>query len=177
MLTRLPLYVGTTLPSSTPVGHPARVPAGNDLSAEEIVVAYHERTKHHYHRFAASVGYMDWATQPDPFRRYEGASLVRLPFPDDGASTSVLAALRRRQHGASPAFDRLHLAVLPLRPLADRVETVPGNDVVSSRQSLEREPAPDGGICALACRWRHPRPSRRLPLRTEGTRSRASSRS
>jgi len=84
VLTRLPLYVGTTLPSSTPVGHPARVPAGNDLSAEEIVVAYHERTKHHYHRFAASVGYMDWATQPDPFRRYEGASLVRLPFPEMG---------------------------------------------------------------------------------------------
>src|SRR5439155_19869669 len=65
VLTRLPLYVGTTLPSCTPVAHPARVPAGNDLSAEEIVVAYHERTKHHYHRFAASVGYMDWATQPD----------------------------------------------------------------------------------------------------------------
>jgi hypothetical protein len=43
-----------------------------------------ERTKHHYHRFAASVGYMDWATQPDPFRRYEGASLVRLPFSEMG---------------------------------------------------------------------------------------------
>jgi hypothetical protein len=32
----------------------------SSLSAEEIVVVYHERTKHHYHRFAASVGYMDW---------------------------------------------------------------------------------------------------------------------
>ena len=56
----------------------------SSLSAEEIVVVYHERTKHHYHRFAASVGYMDWATQPDPFRCYEGASLVRLPFPEMG---------------------------------------------------------------------------------------------
>src|SRR6059058_6612452 len=27
---------------------------------------------------------MDWATQPDPFRRYEGASLVPLPFPEMG---------------------------------------------------------------------------------------------
>ena len=27
---------------------------------------------------------MDWATQPDPFRRYDGASLVRLPFPEVG---------------------------------------------------------------------------------------------
>ena len=55
-----------------------------DLSAEQVVVAYHERTKHHYHRYAASLGYMDWAKQPDPFRRYDGASLVRLPFPDSG---------------------------------------------------------------------------------------------
>src|SRR6476620_9508359 len=54
------------------------------LSAEEIVVVYHERTKHHYQRFAASVGYLDWATQPDPFLGYGGASLVRLPFPEMG---------------------------------------------------------------------------------------------
>jgi len=55
-----------------------------DLSAEQVVVAYHERTKHHYHRYAAALGYLDWAKQPDPFRRYDGASLVRLPFPDAG---------------------------------------------------------------------------------------------
>ena len=55
-----------------------------DLPAEQVVVAYHERTKHHYHRYAASLGYMDWAKQPDPFRRYDGAPLVRLPFPDGG---------------------------------------------------------------------------------------------
>ena len=55
-----------------------------DLPAEQVVVAYHERTKHHYHRYAASLGYLDWAKQPDPFRRYDGAPLVRLPFPDAG---------------------------------------------------------------------------------------------
>jgi hypothetical protein len=54
------------------------------MSGEEIVVAYHERTKHHYKRFAASLGYLDWATQPDPFRRYDGAALVRLPLPKEG---------------------------------------------------------------------------------------------
>jgi SagB-type dehydrogenase family enzyme len=53
------------------------------MSAEEIVVAYHERTKHHYQHFAASLGYLDWATQPDPFRRYHGAALVRLPLPKE----------------------------------------------------------------------------------------------
>jgi SagB-type dehydrogenase family enzyme len=49
--------------------------------ADEIVAAYHERTKHYSHRFAAARGYLDWATQPDPFRRYEGAVLIRLPLP------------------------------------------------------------------------------------------------
>ena len=53
-------------------------------SPEERVVAYHERVKHHFQRYAASLGYMDWATQPDPFRRYAGADLVRLPLPKAG---------------------------------------------------------------------------------------------
>ena len=47
-----------------------------DASPEEVVVAYHERTKHHFHRYAAALGYMDWATQPDPFRRYAGADFT-----------------------------------------------------------------------------------------------------
>lgn len=55
-----------------------------ETSAEEMVVAYHERTKHHVQRYAAALGYMDWATQPDPFRRYAGADLVRLPLPKAG---------------------------------------------------------------------------------------------
>ena len=53
-------------------------------SPEEGVVAYHERTKHHLQHYAAALGYMDWATQPDPFRRYAGADLVRLPLPKAG---------------------------------------------------------------------------------------------
>ncbi len=55
-----------------------------DASPEESVIAYHERTKHFFHRYAASLGSMDWATQPDPFRRYSGADLVRLVLPKPG---------------------------------------------------------------------------------------------
>ncbi len=55
-----------------------------DASPEELVIAYHERTKHLFHRYAASLGSMDWATQPDPFRRYPGADLVRLALPKPG---------------------------------------------------------------------------------------------
>jgi SagB-type dehydrogenase family enzyme len=54
------------------------------LSPEHVVVAYHERTKHHYSRYAASLGYLDWANQPNPFRRYEEAPLVHLPFLETG---------------------------------------------------------------------------------------------
>ena len=47
-----------------------------------IARRYHDRTKHHFGRFARSLGYLDWATQPDPFRRYQGAPLIELPrFP------------------------------------------------------------------------------------------------
>ena len=71
---------GNTSPDSAPKSDSDNL----GLPAEEVVVAYHERTKHHYHRFSASVGYLDWANQPDPFRRYDGAPLVRLPLPDEG---------------------------------------------------------------------------------------------
>jgi SagB-type dehydrogenase family enzyme len=51
----------------------------------ETVLRYHERTKHHFNRYARALGYLDWANQPDPFRRYEGAPMLRLPIlgPDD----------------------------------------------------------------------------------------------
>jgi len=75
--------VGTPLPFYTPAAT-ARAETESYVSAEDIVAAYHERTKHHYHRFAASRDHLDWASQPDPFRRYKGAPLIRLPVPESG---------------------------------------------------------------------------------------------
>jgi SagB-type dehydrogenase family enzyme len=49
-------------------------------AALAATLAYHERTKHRPFRYAASLGYMDWATQPDPFRRFAGAPLIALDF-------------------------------------------------------------------------------------------------
>lgn len=72
--------------SHTSTGAPAQ-PAdlpGAEASPEAVVMAYHERTKHHFHRYAASRGYLDWATQPDPFRRYPGADLAQLLLPKPG---------------------------------------------------------------------------------------------
>ncbi len=48
------------------------------------VLAYHERTKHHPRRFARSPGYLDWASQPDPFRTFAGARTIPLPPAPDG---------------------------------------------------------------------------------------------
>lgn len=42
------------------------------------VYDYHEATKHRFEAFASGPGFLDWATQPDPFRRYAGARLIRL---------------------------------------------------------------------------------------------------
>ena len=39
---------------------------------------YHQVTKHHVHRFAHGPGHLDWDTQPDPFRRYDGAPVIGL---------------------------------------------------------------------------------------------------
>jgi SagB-type dehydrogenase family enzyme len=44
------------------------------------VLDYHNRTKHHSHRYAASLGYMDWQTQPNPFRSYRNTQTVSLVF-------------------------------------------------------------------------------------------------
>lgn len=53
------------------------------MSAEliDLIFAFHEGTKHHFHRYAPGPGGLDWANQPDPFRRYHGAPLVNLKIP------------------------------------------------------------------------------------------------
>ena len=57
---------------------------------------YHERTKHHFNRFAPGPGGLDWANQPDPFRRYKGAALTRLPI------------LGADEEPRSPAYESLY---------------------------------------------------------------------
>ena len=56
---------------------------GASEAAEDLVdqvIHYHVQTKHHFHRYARSAGYLDWVNQPDPFRRYKGAALISLPL-------------------------------------------------------------------------------------------------
>lgn len=70
--------------------------------AVDVAIDYHERTKHHYNRYARSLGYLDWDTQPDPFRRFHGSPLFLLPFPEDMDS---------------PPYEALYTEHIPPRPL------------------------------------------------------------
>jgi len=52
----------------------------HDFDQIEAAMRYHERTKHQFNRYADGPGQLDWVNQPNPFRRFEGASLVHLPL-------------------------------------------------------------------------------------------------
>ena len=49
-------------------------------NALDTVLAYHQRTKHHFQRYAAGPGGLDWKNQPDPFRSFMGSPQVALPL-------------------------------------------------------------------------------------------------
>lgn len=48
-------------------------------SALDIVLAYHQRTKHRFERYAPGPDTLDWDDQPAAFRRFDGAPEVVLP--------------------------------------------------------------------------------------------------
>src|SRR3989441_2873022 len=56
------------------------LPNMHDVKQLEMVMRYHQETKHHFNRYARALGHLDWANQPNPFRRDEGATLLHLPL-------------------------------------------------------------------------------------------------
>lgn len=58
------------------IEQPSSVTSNQPASTDPVdrVIAYHLRTKHHFNRYAKSLGFLDWANQPNPFRRFEGRS-------------------------------------------------------------------------------------------------------
>jgi len=44
----------------------------------ELILHYHDETKHHFNRYAKSSGFMDWANQPSPWRIFESAPTTHL---------------------------------------------------------------------------------------------------
>jgi SagB-type dehydrogenase family enzyme len=66
------------------------IPAIKESGSDPIenVLWYHQQTKHHQDRYARSLGYLDWANQPDPFRTFQGAKRIELPLAADRLTTS-----------------------------------------------------------------------------------------
>jgi SagB-type dehydrogenase family enzyme len=63
---------------------------------------YHDGTKHHFNRFARSLGYLDWASQPHPFRRYAGTDVFPIPpRPDAAERAGDIGDLLRHSLGLS----------------------------------------------------------------------------
>jgi SagB-type dehydrogenase family enzyme len=69
----------STPPSAprTSAGSPHTDPAGR-------AIRYHNQTKHHFFRYARSPGHLDWANQPNPFRRFADAPFFPLPLLNPG---------------------------------------------------------------------------------------------
>ena len=61
--------------------------ARNGPDPLQRVIDFHQATKHSFEGYARGPGFLDWATQPDPFRRYDGARLLAL---ERGAPTGEL---------------------------------------------------------------------------------------
>jgi len=77
----------------------------------QTALDYHERTKHHQHRFARSAGHMDWANQPNPFRTYAGAETLALPLADADPPLAYASLYRPATAVAAP-FDRAAIGTL-----------------------------------------------------------------
>ena len=83
--------------------------------ASDAVRRYHDGSKHHFNRFARSIGYLDWASQPRPFRRFAGAPTYALhPRPDAPAWAREVGDLLRHSLGLS-AWKRFRDARWSLR--------------------------------------------------------------
>jgi SagB-type dehydrogenase family enzyme len=81
------------------------------VDAISAVQSYHERTKHHLNQYARSPGYLNWATQPDPFRTFQGAERIELPLAADGLAASYADLYVPHAVPAQP-LDRNSIGVL-----------------------------------------------------------------
>ncbi|MFM1892300.1 MAG: hypothetical protein RLZ44_1377 [Pseudomonadota bacterium] len=79
-------------------------------AALEPVRAYHALSKHRPDRYAPGPGHLDWANQPDPFRRFAGCETVALPLLADRPSPRFAALAQPPQTPA--VLDRAGVAQL-----------------------------------------------------------------
>ena len=79
------------------------------MPARDLLAAvreYHDQTKHHFKRFARSLGYLDWATQPDPFRSFDGSRRIDLIEPLLAAASGPTGTASWRDLSYDQLFDQ-----------------------------------------------------------------------
>jgi SagB-type dehydrogenase family enzyme len=88
----------------------------DEEAAERLaaVLAYHEESKHHFGRMAPSLGYMDWANQPAPFRHYRGSDTIPLPLLAEDPELAYEALFTPPQAPPAPVSQASLGAVLEL---------------------------------------------------------------
>jgi SagB-type dehydrogenase family enzyme len=102
----------------------------------EAIVRYHGRSTHRPGRFAPGPGHLDWASQPSPFRTYEGAPVIELPLAGDDLRASWddlhapgIVTRRPLDRGALGAFLELALGLTAWK------------EIPSSRWALRANPS------------------------------------
>ncbi|XP_062073671.1 uncharacterized protein LOC133777921 [Humulus lupulus] len=77
------------------------------------VLNYHNQTKHSFTRYARGPHGLDWANQPNPFRRFDSAPvfpLLHYPTEDQNANTSTTIE--------APPYSSLFLSLPPSKPIS-----------------------------------------------------------
>ncbi|KAJ7950961.1 Nitroreductase family protein [Quillaja saponaria] len=76
------------------------------------VLKYHNQTKHSFTKYARGPHGLDWANQPNPFRRYDSAPLLPLlHFPIDNETVSLSTI-------DAPLYSSLFLSLPPPKPIS-----------------------------------------------------------
>lgn len=97
---------------------------------------YHDATKHHYHRSAKSLGYMDWANQPEPFRYFQGRPPIHLPLLEKDPEAAYMDLYLRENNNRKPFLLENIAGFLELSLGLSAWKSVPG-----SRWSLRINPS------------------------------------
>ena len=132
----------------------------NELDLIQQTKQYHERTKHHPNAYAKSLGYLDWESQPNPFRRFEGAPYLPLdiPAPTDEPSYDALYSVNiqpedvTRESIGRLLYDSLALSAwkeaspgnrwsLRVNPSSGDLHPTEGYLLVGPRYGLDTNPA------------------------------------
>ena len=80
----------------------------------DTVLAYHQRTKHHFQGYAAGPSELDWANQPAAFRYFSGSPQVLLPLLTDAAQPRYVDLYASKKISTQPLTTASIAALLEL---------------------------------------------------------------